>query len=118
MPENSDQAPEDLGAPQSYLVLKDGTPAFDSSGDSAGSVAHVLADEQSDVFHGLVLKTEHGHRFAAADRIDGIYANGVILSVPAAQLPEPSEDATAAAADDQSLADNLRRAWNWLIQPK
>jgi len=42
--------------------------------------------------------------------------HGAIVAVPAAELPEPSEE-TLAKADD-SFADGLRRAWNWLIQPK
>ena len=118
MTDNSSRAPEDIGAPQSYLVLKDGAPVYDRSGDSAGTVAHVLADERSDVFHGLVLNTAHGHRFVTGGQVDGIYEHAVIIAVPAAQLPEPSEDAAARAADDTSLADGLRRAWDWLIQPK
>jgi uncharacterized protein YrrD len=118
MTENSSQAPEDIGAPQSYLVLKDGTPVYDRAGDSAGTVAHVLADEQSDVFHGLVLDTPHGHRFAAGGQVDGIFERAVIIAVPADQLPEPSADAAARTADDTSLADGLRRAWDWLVQPK
>ncbi len=118
MTENNSQAPEDIGAPQSYLVLKDGTPAYDRAGDSAGTVAHVLADEGSDVFHGLILDTAHGHRFVSGGQVDGIYEHAVIIAVPAAQLPEPSADAAAAAADDTSLADGPRRAWDWLIQPK
>jgi sporulation protein YlmC with PRC-barrel domain len=105
---------QDLGEPVSYLVTKDGTPVFDSSGDRAGEVEHVLADEDEDVFHGLIVKTADGHRFAAADRIDGLYEHGVIISTPVAQLPEPSADAVG----DDSLKASLKRAWDWLIQPK
>jgi hypothetical protein len=114
------QAPEDLGAPVSYLVLADGTRVFDSSGEPAGEVEHVLADEPEDVFHGLILKTAHGHRFAAASQVEGIYQQGVIISVPAGQLPEPSADGAAQLAEDNdgSLKRSLKRAWDWLIQPK
>lgn len=118
MTQNSHEAPEDIGAPQSYLVLKDGTPVYDRAGDPAGTVAHVLADEKSDVFHGLVLDTAHGHRFASGGQVDGIYERAVVIAVPAAQLPEPSADAAAAAADDTSAGDGLRRAWDWLIKPR
>jgi hypothetical protein len=114
MPENT--APEDLGAPQSFLVLADGTPVYDRAGDNVGTVAHVLSDDQEEIFHGLVIKTGHGHRYAAAAQIDGLFEHGVIVAVPASELPEPSEE-TLAAADD-SFGDGLRRAWNWLIQPK
>jgi hypothetical protein len=106
--------PQDLGEPVSYLVLKNGTPVYDSSGDRAGEVEHVLADEPEDVFHGLIVKTSGGHRFAAADRVDGLFEHGVIVNTPAAQLPEPSAD----AVEDDSLKANLKRAWDWLIQPK
>ncbi|WP_305789206.1 PRC-barrel domain-containing protein [Symbioplanes lichenis] len=108
-------APEDLGAPQSFLVLADGTPVYDRSGEPAGSVAHVLADDKDEIFQGLVLKTGDGHRFAAASQIDGIFERAVIIGPPAKDLPEPSENATS---DDSSLADGLRRAWHWLVQPK
>ena len=109
-----DEAPEDLGAPVAYLVLKDGTPVYDRSGARAGSVEHVLADDQSDVFHGLILSSGNGHRFAPADQIDGLFEHGVIIAVPAADLPEPSEDPEA----DEGLRSSLKRAWQWLVQPK
>jgi PRC-barrel domain protein len=109
---------QDLGEPVSYLVLKNGTPVYDSSGDRAGEVEHVLADEPEDVFHGLIVKTADGHRFAASDRVDGLFEHGVIVNTPAAQLPEPSADPAAQAADNNSLAQSLRRAWDWLVQPK
>lgn len=112
---DTDSAPEDLGAPQSFLVLADGTPVYDRAGDRVGTVAHVLAGDQEDIFHGLVVKTGDGHRYAAADQVDGIYAHGVIVAVPAGRLPEPSEDA---AGENDSLGDGLRRAWKWLVQPK
>jgi len=102
---------QDLGEPVSYLVTKDGTPVFDSSGDRAGEVAHVLADEDADVFHGLIVKTGDGHRFADAGHIDGLFEHGVIINTPVAQLPVPSESSS-------SLGDSLKRAWDWLIQPK
>lgn len=110
MAENSNEAPEDLGAPQSYLVLKTGSRAWDRAGDPAGTVEHVLADDKDDIFQGLILKTPDGSRFAAGDDIDGIYEHGVILAKPAKELPEPAAD----AADESPL----RKAWDWLIQPR
>jgi hypothetical protein len=111
-------SPQDIGAPQSFLVLKDGTPVYDRAGDAVGTVEHVLSDDQDDIFHGLVLKTSDGHRYASAAQIDGIYENAVIVAVPAAELHEPSEETLAKASDDASFTDGLRRAWNWLIQPR
>ncbi len=112
-----DEEPEDIGAPVSYLVLANGTPVFDRSGDRVGTVDHVLADDRSDVFHGLVVKTGDGHRYAPADQIDGLYQKAVIVAKPAAQLPEPSADPAAAAAADSGLGDQLRKAWDWVVQP-
>ena len=117
MADATNDEPEDLGAPISYLVLKIGTPVWDRSGDSVGTVEHVLSDEREDVFHGLVLQTADGHRYAAGSQVDGLFEKGVIVAVPAAALPEPSEDPAAAAADE-GLRDELKRAWNWLVQPK
>ncbi len=113
---DTNSAPEDLGAPQSFLVLADGTPAYDRSGAEVGSVAHVLADDRDEIFQGLVLKTGEGHRFAAASRVDGIFERGVIIAVPAAELPEPTEETASRAENDED--SGLRRAWNWLIEPK
>jgi len=112
------QAPEDLGAPVSYLVLKDGAGVYEPSGDRIGEVDHVLADAPEDVFHGLIVKTSAGHRFAPAAQIAGLYERGAVLAVPAAQLPMPSEDAAARAVDDDDLAGSLKRAWEWLVRPR
>jgi hypothetical protein len=67
------------------------------------------------VFHGLIVKSGDGHRFAHADQVDGLYERGVIVAVPAEQLPTPSEDPPARLAVEGHL---LRRAWEWLVQPK
>lgn len=110
MAEKNSEAAEDIGAPQSYLVLADGTPAYDPSGQAVGTVAHVLSDDKEDIFHGLVLKTPDGHRWAGSADVDGIYEHGVILAKPAGELAEPAESADTGSP--------LRRAWDWLIQPK
>jgi len=116
MTDNSDA--EDLGAPVSYLVLKDGTPVYDRSGSTVGTVAHVLSDEREDVFHGLILKTDVGHRYASGTQVDGIFEHGVIVAKPAAELVEPSADAAANVVDDDTLSNDLKRAWDWLVTPK
>ena len=116
MTENRETAPEGLGAPVSYLVLKEGTAVYDQSGDAAGTVEHVIADEGQDVFHGLLIKTADGHRFAAGDQVDGLFEHGVIVSVPAADLPEPAAGSPADLSEER--ASGLKRAWDWLIQPK
>jgi uncharacterized protein YrrD len=115
-----DEASADIGAPVSYLVLKDGTPVFDRAGNKAGEVEHVLADEGADVFHGLVVATgRHGHRFAPAAQVDGLFEHGVIIAVAGSELPEPSADPSARqATEDAGLSSSLKKAWEWLKQPR
>lgn len=115
---NKNEAPEDLGAPVSYMVLAEGTPVWDRAGDRVGTVEHVLADDREDVFHGLIIKTHDGHRYASSAQVDGIFERGVIVAVPAAQLAEVSADGPAQVVDNDSLKNELKRAWEWLIQPR
>jgi hypothetical protein len=114
MTDSKSEAPEDLGAPVSYLVLADGTPVYDRSGAPVGSVEHVLKDEREDIFHGLVLKTRAGHRYAPSDLVDGIFERGVIVAKPLAELPTPSADPAANAVYSDSLAGELKRAFAWI----
>jgi uncharacterized protein YrrD len=115
----------DLGDPVSYLVLAEGTPVLSADGERIGKVEHVLADPEHDVFDGLVIDMHagsRGHRFADADQITAMYERGVELGLDAAaaaQLPEPSANPPALAADPDDtvpdgLNDKLRRAWDYL----
>jgi hypothetical protein len=115
----------DLGLPSSYEALEPGTKVFSSDGEEVGTVLHVLAVEEEDVFDGIVI-AEHlgsgGHRFADADDIQEIHENGVLLKLSgeaAAQLPVPSAN-PAVMRDDPAeggpgrLSAKLRRAWDLL----
>jgi hypothetical protein len=112
----------DLGAPASYLVLADGTAVFAAGGERVGTVEHVLAVPDDDIFDGLVLDTQSGRRFADAPLVDEIFERGVVLSVDRAgveRLPEPTANAAALGStpDDtvpDELRDKLRRAWDLL----
>jgi hypothetical protein len=117
----------DAGSPISYKVLAAGTPVFSSDGAKIGTVAHVLAAEDQDIFDGLViseLSHEHffarsEHRFVDAPDVEGIHEHAVTLKLDSAacrDLPEPSAN-PAVMRDDP--ADNpsetgskLRRAWD------
>ncbi|GIF06680.1 hypothetical protein [Actinoplanes siamensis] len=99
---------EDLGEPVAYLVLREGVPAYAPSGDTFGTVAHVLADEQEDVFHGLVINTPDGPRVAPAAQVEGLFEKGVIVTGPLEQLPRP----------EGHQDSGLKRAWDWLVQPR
>jgi hypothetical protein len=115
----------DLGNPASYLVLADGTDVFASDDEKVGTVEHVLADADADVFDGIVVDMRAGpggHRFADASQVEAIYEHGVFLTVDADAargLPEPSENPAAldVGPDDtvpDDLKDKLRRAWDYL----
>jgi uncharacterized protein YrrD len=115
----------DLGDPTSYLVLADGTPVYSSDGEQVGTVEHVLADSNADVFDGVIVDMRAGpggHRFADAEQVSAIHERGVVLSVDAAgahALPEPGRNpATLDTGPDDTvpddLGDKLRRAWDYL----
>jgi uncharacterized protein YrrD len=118
---------EDLGNPSSYLVCGEGTAVYSSDGEKLGEVEHLLADEDTDIFDGIVLDRSvlpGGHRFVDAAQVAEIYERGVVLSVDAAgaeALPEPSANPAAMETTgeefverewDDELEQKLRRAWD------
>ena len=114
-----------LGDPASYLVLEEGVPVYSCDGEQLGTVEHVLADTEIDIFDGLVLDTSvlpGGHRFVDADQVEEVFERGVLLKTTREQsesLPEPSENAAAMEADpaegaESDLQRKLRRAWDLL----
>jgi hypothetical protein len=113
----------DLGAPISYLVLEPGVLVYSSDGQELGTVRHVLAVEDDDIFDGLLVTTRDGRQvFVDAPQVDAIHERGVVLSLDAEaarRLPEPSANPAAvdAGPDDvvpDDLRDKLRRAWDYL----
>ena len=114
---------DDLGAPVSYLALEEGTAVLTADGEELGHVAHVLADEETDIFDGIVIAHGLGrHTFDDAEQVAEIHERGVVLTLTAAEaeaLPEPSEN-PAVMEDDPSesegsaLGNKLRRAWDLL----
>ncbi len=112
----------DLGEPRSYLTLQAGVPVYSSDGEQLGTVEHVLAEEDADVFDGIVIDASPlpgGHRFVDAPDVDRIHERGVVLSLVASEaerLREPSESPAALDANpgdepDSQLEGKLRRAW-------
>jgi len=110
----------DLGDPVSYLVLAEGVPVMSSDGQQIGTVEHVLAVPEADVFDGVIVDTGNGHRFADAPEVDRLYERGVVLSLDAQaarRLPRPGQNPASMEADDLTpggLDDKLRRAWDYL----
>ena len=120
---------DDLGAPSSYLVLAEGTPVYSSDDGKLGEVEHVLFDEETQIFDGIVIDRSvlpGGHKFVDAPQVDEIYERGVVLTVDAAgaeSLPEPTanpgamevtgEDFVEREWDDE-LEYKLKRAWDMI----
>ena len=113
----------DLGDPTSYLEVPDGVPVLSADGEEIGTVVHVLADADADIFDGLVIDVRRGpggHRFADASQVASLHTGGVVLALDAAaadRLPEPSENPSVVVADPDDtapddLGDKLKRAWN------
>ena len=120
---------DDLGDPRSYLTLAEGTVVYSSDGERLGEVEHVLADEETDIFDGIVVDRSvlpGGHRFVDATQVDEIYERGVVLTIDRAaaeQLPEPSKSAAALQVTgedfverewDDEVEGKLKRAWDFL----
>lgn len=112
----------DLGDPTSYLQLEPGVPVWSADGEHLGTVEHVLADEEVDIFDGLVIDAVDGFRFADAEHVDRLHEGGAVLRLDAAaaeELPAPSENPAVLSTepDDTTpdrLGDKLRRAWEYL----
>ncbi len=88
----------DEGLPIAYEVLDEGVPVYTSDGEQVGTVDHVISAPAEDIFHGIVMRTEGGPRFVAADQVASLHERGVDLRVDAAAvaaLPEPHGAAPA-----------------------
>jgi hypothetical protein len=110
-----------LGAPIAYGAVPIGAPVYDRDGARVGTVEQVLADEGSDIFHGLIVRPQYlldGAVFASREQIGGLYEHGVVLTVSGTDLHVPDDDTVAANAADASagerVRERLRRARRWL----
>jgi hypothetical protein len=82
----------DEGFPIAYQVLEKDVAVYASGGELVGTVHHVVAAPEQDIFHGIVLNVGHSRRFVAADQIASLHEHGVDLKIDeaaAAALPEP-----------------------------
>jgi uncharacterized protein YrrD len=77
-------------APISWTALKGGTAVLSSDGHELGKVADIVADEQKDIFSGIVLKPGwfKESRFVPAELIEEITARAVRLTVSAGEAHE------------------------------
>lgn len=83
----------DEGLPIAYEVLEKGVPVLASDGQQLGTVHHVVAAPEQDIFHGLVIIVPgNGRRFVEAANVASLHEHGVDLRIDSAaaqSLPEP-----------------------------
>lgn len=111
----------ELGTPIAYVALARGVDVFSSDGEKVGTVGHVLADEATGIFDGIVVDRRHGpggHRFVDAPEVGRIHERGVVLKLTAVEcerLPEPTDNPAVLSIDagDRSPS-KLQRAWDRL----
>lgn len=88
----------DEGLPIAYEVLDPGVPVYALDGGQVGTVDHVVAAPDEDIFHGIVISSGAGRKFVPADDIASLHERGVDLRIDAdaiAGLPEPHGAAPA-----------------------
>ena len=81
------------GYPTSYLAFEPGATVVSSDGQVVGTVEHVLAVPDEDIFDGLVIDTRSGVKFVDAPEVDELYERAAVLKLPAAEieaLPKPA----------------------------
>jgi hypothetical protein len=95
----------DEGLPIAYSLLEDGVPVYALGGEQVGTVHHVVAAPEKDIFHGLVITTpELGKRFVAAEEVQSLHERGADLKLSqddVAGLPVPG-GAAAVYEEDPS----------------
>jgi len=93
----------DEGLPIAYPLLEKGVRVISGDGEPVGTVHHVVAAEQQDIFHGLVISTSRlGRRFVPAEDVAALHEQGVELRITAAEvaaLPAPGGGAPVYSED-------------------
>jgi len=82
----------DEGLPVAYQVLEKDVAVYASGGEQVGTVDHVVAAPDQDIFHGVVIALGKDRRFVAAEQIASLHEFGVDLAIDAnaaANLPQP-----------------------------
>ncbi len=103
----------DEGLPIAYQVLEKGVPVMGSDGVQVGTVHHVVAAPEKDIFHGLVFNgTDRGRHFVEAADVESLHEHGADLridSAAAAILPPPGGGAPV--YDEDPAAINKWSHW-------
>lgn len=88
----------DEGRPIAYLVLDEDVPVYAAGGERVGTVDHVVAAPEQDIFHGIVMRSGSRRLFVPAATVAALHERGVDLTIDArqvAELPEPRGEASA-----------------------
>ena len=110
------------GEPGSNLTLEAGMDVVSADGERVGAIEHVLTDEPTGIFDGLIIDTRLGPgglHFVDAAQVGEVGADGVVLTISAAEverLPRPSPSPAVmehhGVEDSEStLEHKLHRAW-------
>ena len=112
----------DEGQPIAYPVLEKGVAVLSRDGEEVGTVHHVVAAPEQDIFHGLVINSPRlGKRFVPAEDVASLHERGVDLRIDAtavAELPVPGgaapefrEDPAESKWEHWSRRLTLRKDW-------
>jgi hypothetical protein len=99
---------EEHGQSRSFLDIDAGVDVVSSDGQRVGALEHVLADEPSGIFDGVIVHTSAGpggRRFVDAPEVDE-FRERAVRANPAVMRHGGEEDSEGA------LAQKLRRAWD------
>jgi hypothetical protein len=103
----------ETGEPISYLALAEGTPVYCRDETPVGKVKRVLADEENDVFDGIIIMTDDGDRFVDAEQVDRLFERAALLRLSSAEartLPEPTPNPAVIEVVADDLADDSIRS--------
>jgi hypothetical protein len=99
--------PVDEGLPIAYRVLEKGVPVVACDGTQVGTVHHVVAAPEKDIFHGIVFTgSGRSRHFVAAEDVQSLHERGVDLrigSAAAVVLPPPGGGAPVYDEDPAAI---------------
>jgi hypothetical protein len=104
----------DEGLPIAYPLLERDVPCYAHGGDQVGTVDHVVSAPEEDIFHGIVMKTDGGQRFVAAEDIASLHEHGVDLKLTTAdcaKLEPPQGGAPAWRVHEAGSAPHRWQRW-------
>ena len=98
----------DEGLPIAYEVLEEGIVVIASDGQQVGTVHHVVAAVEQDIFHGIVIAVPSGgRRFVEASHVAALHERAVDLRIDSAaarELPEPEGAAPVYQGDPTQIS--------------